>query len=146
MSRLSALLLALVLLVPAAALAGKKPLKRKTLQLDPLGEEVATRGEFHDDLYKVLRKADRCLDTDATWQREQQRPGDAAIHPSSLYELLASSVVCWQDAEKKAIAAGDVFSPATLWISSRARYMETYRQFVWGIVAKLDGNQTTTCK
>ncbi|MCP4869725.1 MAG: hypothetical protein GY898_13510 [Proteobacteria bacterium] len=146
MSRLSALLLALALLVPAAAMAGKKPMKRKALQLDPLGEEVAARGEYTDDLYKVVRKADRCLATDTTWQREQERPGDAAIHPSSLYEMLASSVVCWQEAEKKALAAGEIFAPSAAWISARARYMEAYRQFVWAIVAKLDGNQTTTCK
>jgi hypothetical protein len=139
-------LIVLSLLVPVAAQAGKKPMKRKPLQLDPLGEEVATRGEYTDDLYKALRKADRCLDTDRNWQRDQERPGDSRISPNSLYELLASSVVCWQEAEKKALAQGEVFAPAALWISARARYIETYRQFVWAISAKMDGDYGKTCR
>ncbi len=148
LNRLPALLCALALLVPVAAVAGKKPMKRKALDLDPLGAEIqATAGTFDadDEQYKALRKADRCLDQDRTWQREQEVPGDARITVNQLYELLNGSVVCWQEAEKKAGKMGEGFVPATSWIAARARYMEAYKQFIWGISAKADGDRKKTC-
>lgn len=143
--RITLLLLALALLLPAAAAAGKKPMKRKPLLLDPLGVEIAAKGEFTDDLYKTLRVADRCLDGDKHWQREQERPG-TNVPVNSLYELLSGAVVCWQGAEKKATKAGEPFAPATPWIVARARYLEAYRSFMWAIVAKMEGDRAVVCR
>lgn len=142
--RFPVLLLALALLLPAVAVA-KKPLKRKPLMLDPLGVEIAAKAELDDDLWKTLRVADRCLDGDKNWKREQERPG-TNVPVNSIYELLSSSVVCWQGAEKKAIKAAEPFAPATPWISARARYIEAYRSFMWAIVAKLEGDRSGVCK
>ncbi len=141
--RLILLFLVLSLVLPAAAVAGKKPLKRKPLQLDPLGAEIAAKGEFTDDQWKTLRVASRCLDSDRNWQREQERPGtNVPVH--SIYELLSSAVVCWQGAEKKAVKAGEAFAP-TPWVVARARYLEAYRSFMWAIIAKLEGERERVC-
>jgi hypothetical protein len=142
--RLVLLLVTVALLVPAVAVA-KKPLKRKALTLDPLGEEVAAAGEYTDDLYKVMRTADKCLDGDKNWKREQERPTDS-LPVNQIYELLSSSVVCWQGAEKKAGKAGEIFAPASTWITARARYIEAYRSFLWAIVAKLEGDRVNVCR
>ena len=142
--RLTVFLIALALLLPTVA-AAKKPLKRKALVLDPLGVEIAANTEFTDDLWKTLRVADRCLDGDKNWKREQERPG-TNVPVNSIYELLSSSVVCWQGAEKKAIKAGEPFATVTPWISARTRYIEAYRSFMWAIVAKLEGDRATVCR
>ena len=142
--RITVLLVALTLLLPAAALA-KKPVKRKAMVLDPLGVEIAARAEFTDDLWKTLRVADRCLDGDKNWVREQERPG-TNVPVNSIYELLSSSVVCWQGAEKKALKAGEPFGPVAVWVAARARYIEAYRSFMWAIVAKLDGDRSGVCR
>ena len=142
--RITVLLVALALLLPAAALA-KKPLKRKPMVLDPLGAEIAARGELTDDLWKVLRVADRCLDGDKNWKREQERPG-TNVPVNSIYELLSSSVVCWQGAEKKAGKAGEPFAVVTPWVSARARYIEAYRSFMWAMVAKLESDRSGVCR
>lgn len=134
----------LILLAPAAALAGK-PVKRKPMQLDPLGVEVAAKGEYTDDLYKVLWSANGCLEGDRNWQREQERPG-SNVPVYEIYELLSSSVVCWQMAEKKAGKAGDVFAAAAAWIVARARYIEAYRGYMWAIDAKLEGDRSQVCR
>jgi len=143
-SRSFALVVVLALLVPSFAVA-KKPIKRKELLLDALGEELAAKGEYTDEMYIVIRKASGCLDSDRNWEREQERPGDNTPI-TQIYEMLASSVVCWQGAEKKAQKAGETLEPATAWISARARYIEGYREFINGIHAKLEGDRVRTCK
>ncbi len=137
------LLVVLSLLLPTAAVA--KELKRKPLKkLDVLGIELAAKGEYSDDMYKAVRKADRCLEADRNWLREQERPDPVPV--TQLYELVAGAVVCWQGAEAKALKLGPEFEPATLWIQSRTRYIESFRSFLWGIVAKYDGEQAVTCR
>lgn len=143
MSRLSAAVLVLALLVPSFAVA-KKPIKRKELTLDAIGVELEARGEYTDDMYVALRKASGCLDSDRNWEREQERPGDNTSI-TDIYEMLASSVVCWQGAEKKAQKLGEPFAPATAWISARARYIESYREFINGMHAKMEGNRVHVC-
>ncbi|HCP45056.1 MAG TPA: hypothetical protein DIU15_03390 [Deltaproteobacteria bacterium] len=129
------------LLVPFAAEAkGKK--KKKPLQLQALVDELAARGEVSDDMMKAIRFADRCRDSDKRWERgmEDQVP------VNQLYEQLAGAVFCWQSAEKKAGKLGGAFEPVTRWVATRARYIETFRGYVWAIDAKLAGESAQVCR
>jgi len=136
-------LLGLGLLLPVSSDA--REMKRKPLLLDGLGEELAAKGEYTDDMYKGLKKADACLKADAHWEREQSRPG-SNIPINQIYETLASAVVCWQGAEKKAQKLGDDFAPVTRWVTARTRYIESYRSFVWSLDAKMSGDRAQVCR
>ena len=65
---------------------------------------------------------------------------------SRIYEYLQSAVFCWQTAEKKATKVGDSAEPAASYYAARARYIESFRSYIWGIEAKLAGDKMMTCK
>jgi len=140
-ARIVLALATLSLLFAAPASAGKKapkPLKH----LQSLVEESATAGPLDKDAFKALRYADRCLVSDKQWERAQANQ----VPINQLYEQLSSAVACWQTAEKKMVKTGEPVAVATLWVSARARYIESYRGYLWGIDAKLSGNRYQVCK
>lgn len=138
MTRLILCLLALSL--PTIAAAKEKAPKPSFVQ--PLLDELATRGELSKDQSKALKAAHRCIDSDRNWERGQ----DNQLTPTQLYEAASGAVVCWQGAEKKATKLGEAMVPATGWIAARARYLEAYRDYLWAIEAKLKGDRIFTCK
>jgi len=141
-ARRSITLLALLsLLIALPALAAKKepkPLK----QLQPLVDETALVGPVSKDAFKALRYADRCLTSDKNWERAQQNQ----VPINQFYEMLSSAVVCWQTAEKKLGKVGESVVTAGLWVSARARYMEAFRAYVWGVDAKQSGKRNQVCR
>jgi len=131
----------LPLLLAAPALAAKKapkPLKH----LQSLVDESSVAAPLSNDVFKVLRYADRCLVSDKQWERAQANQ----VPINQLYEQLSSAVACWQTAEKKMTRAGEPVAVATLWVIARARYIESYRGYLWGIDAKLSGKRNQVCK
>ena len=95
------LLLTLCLLVPVTASAGKPGKKKqKPLQLQPLADEIATRGEVTDDMMKVLRFADRCRVGDRRWERGMEEE----VPINQLYEQLAGCIHLWNEGAKQSAA------------------------------------------
>jgi hypothetical protein len=131
----------LVLLLAApleAANKAPKPLKF----LSALVDEAASKGELGKDAHKALRYADRCLVDDGNWERGLKNQ----VPVNQTYELLGGSVMCWQSAEKKfQKVAGSLLIPAK-WVSARARYIEAFRGYLWGIDAKMSGDRTQACR
>jgi len=139
---LNSLLLVVTVCLLVPMMANAKGKKKKPLQLQPLADELAVRGEISDDMLKTLRFADRCRQSDKRWER-----GMAEEVPiNQLYEQLAGAVFCWQSAEKKSTKLGEAFEPVTRWVATRARYIETFRGYVWAIDAKLAGESAQVCR
>jgi len=131
--------IALFISMPAqAAKKQPKPLKH----LSALVEEVAAHGEISKEAHKALSYADRCLRDDATWERGMQNQ----VPVNQTYELLSGAVMCWQSAEKKFAKVGDSLSVAGKWVSARARYIEAFRGYLWGIDAKMSGERSQACR
>jgi len=142
MTRTLLLSIAVLLVLPATSLAAKKK-EPKPLVLEPLAAELrASQGELSGDQLKVLKIAGRCLVSDKHWERGQENN----IPVNQIYELLASSVVCWQGAEKKGAKLGESFAAVNRWMVARARYVECLRSFIWGIDAKLSGDRAQVCR
>jgi hypothetical protein len=132
-------LLPLLVAVPAlAAKKAPKPLKH----LQSLVDEVATAGAVSDDAFKALRYADRCLVADKNWERGM----DNQIPINQLYEQVGGAVTCWQTAEKKLARVGESVAVPATWVSARARYIEAFRGYLWGIDAKLGGKRNQVCR
>ncbi len=140
MRRVLLTLLALAL-VPALAHAGPK--KPKELLLQPLVDEMKdgdtplTKGQEI-----AAKRAEACLKQDMNWVRGQQN--DVPIN--QLYESLGSAVVCWQGAEKKTASFGEEAAPVHWWTAGRARYIESFRSWVWALDAKQSGDTRHVCK
>lgn len=126
----------LLLLVPALAFAAPKA---KVMKLQPLIDEVGASAS--KEALAAVQAAERCLKLDENWEMAQEQ----RIPPNQLYELLATAVVCWQGAEKKAGKAADG-APLVAWTAARARFVESYRSFVWAIDAKVSSNNEHVCK
>jgi len=133
-------LLAAVLLVPASATA--KPKDRPKL-LQPLEDELTAKGELSKDLSKLLKVGEFCMSDDKRWDKAMS---DGQTSISIIREMLIDSVVCWQRAEKKAGKLGEAASPAAEYYAARARYMETFRSFIWAIEAKNVQDRLSVCK
>jgi hypothetical protein len=109
--------------------------------IEPLVAEL-TLDPANKDQAKAIKAAERCLDTDSLWERAQENNDPI----SQVYESLTTAVTCWQGAEKKAAKAGEAMGSLPAWVSARARYLESFRSFVWALDAKFAGNQTYICK
>ncbi len=137
-------LLAAVLAASLAtpALAAKGPPKLKLLQ--PLADELGSAAALTDDGWKAIKAVDQCAVQDLNWERamapEQMTPID------SMFELLASGVVCWQGAEKKAAKVATEQPRLAELAAARARYVEMVRGYYDGFRAKAAGDNNQTCK
>ncbi len=143
MNRFALLCLAACLLVGSSAFA-QKAKKAKEMLLAPLAAEFAPAEgeELSKDSKKALNVSERCLKQDRSWLRAQENQ----VPVNQLYESLSSAVVCWQGAEKKAAKAGEVAAPLAWWTAARARYIESYRTYLWAIDAKLAGDRAFVCR
>ena len=142
--RLSPILLAIALAAGAVtpALAAKGPPKLKLLQ--PLADELAAGGELSDDGWKAIKAADRCAEQDQGWERAMAPEQQTGI--DVMFELLASGVVCWQGAEKKAGKVAAELPRLSLYVTASARYVESMRGFYDAYRAKAVGDNNQTCK
>lgn len=131
----------LSLCIAGSALAAPKA---RAMLLQPLADELAVPEgqEQSKDVVKGLNVAERCLKQDRSWQRSQENQ----VPVNQLYESLSSAVVCWQGAEKKAQKAGEPGAPLAWWTTARARYIESFRTYLWAIDAKLAGDRAFVCR
>ncbi len=121
-----------------AAKKAPKPLKF----LSALVDEAASHGEITKAAHKALRYADRCLVDDGNWERGMKNQ----VPVNQTYELLGGSVMCWQTAEKKFAKAGEALAVPAKWVTARARYIEAFRGYLWGIDAKMSGERSQACR
>lgn len=131
-------LLALCLAAPASAEKGPPKLKMIGSMQAELGDDLSA------DTWKALKAADRCANSDKTWlnaMRSEQLTG-----LDSLYEMMASPVTCWQNAEKKAAKAGDQIGAVATYVTAQKHYVQTMRAYVWALQAKALGDQLSGCK
>ena len=136
------LLVAAFVPLTAAAAPGKKVKKPKKAELlAPLQDEMEAQGELHKLVTRSIRDADRCMLDDKRWNQALED----ALPVNSIYEMLQGQVFCWQDAEKRAKKGGAPNEPALAFMAARARYVEAYRTYIWGIEAKLLGDRINTC-
>lgn len=129
---------AFVLLAATVAIAAPKP--PKLLKLQPFADDLGTKGELSEDTWKALKAVDSCLRDDGLWSSSGE--GRTA---NQIYELAASGVLCWQGASKKVQRAGEQAAPLQRWTDARMKYVEAFRQYIWGIDAKLEGDRKATC-
>lgn len=135
----------LVLLAAALvpALAQGAPKQAKEMLLQPLVDEMKqgdaplTKGQE-----VAAKRAEACLKQDANWLRGQRNE----IPLNQLYELLGSAVVCWQGAEKKSASFGEEAAAVLGWTAARARYMESFRSWIWALDAKFANDQRHLCQ
>ncbi len=140
-SRIFLALVPLCLLVAAPLEAAKKAPKALKF-LPALVEEASSKGELSKEAYKALRYADRCLGDDRNWERGMKNQ----VPVNETYELLGGAVMCWQTAEKKLTKVGDSLAAPAKWVSARARYIEAFRGYLWGIDAKMSGARAQACR
>jgi hypothetical protein len=133
------ILLAALLLMPVLATAAPK---KRPLLLQPVQDEMAAKGEITKDIAKVLKKSEICMQDDKRWDKALQDQGSI----TEIYEMLRSAVFCWQNAEKKSAKIGEAANPAGDYVQARARYIEAFRSYLWGIEAKLMADRLNTCK
>lgn len=127
-------------LVPVAADAAPK---KKELLLQPLMDEMVPTGATATKAQeKAIKRSESCLKQDNNWLRAQR--DEAPLN--QIYELVGGAVVCWQGAEKKSAAGGEESAPVHWWTSGRARYIETFRSWLWSLDAKLSGDVRHVCK
>jgi len=138
----SIVLLVALLLAPAVADAVPPQKPKRPMLLQPLQDELAGRGEIGKDAQKALKVGERCMNDDKRWDQALKD----GLPVNDIYEMLQGAVFCWQNAEKKATKAGEVAKPATDYFAARARYIESFRTYIWGIEAKLIGDRLSTCK
>jgi hypothetical protein len=139
---LTLLALAFTALLTSPALAEKGPPKLR--QLQTMADELGATAELSKDAWTAIKVADRCATQDLNWERamepEQQTPIDA------MFELLASGVVCWQGAEKKAGKVAEEQPRIAEFVGARARYVEMIRGYYDGFRAKAVGDLNQACK
>ena len=121
-------ILTLALALPAVAAPGKKELVSQ-----PLIDELAARGPLPEKALKVMRPVERCLRDDKTWERGLGNE----LTANQLYELMASAVTCWQTTEKRLTKAGPDYAAVLPFVVARARYVEAFRDYLWGVDARL---------
>ncbi|MBJ95378.1 MAG: hypothetical protein CMP23_13025 [Rickettsiales bacterium] len=146
MRLLSILSLALLVLCiaggfPSSALAaGKvaKPLKH----LEAMAEQARLKGDLSKEARRALKYADRCFSDDGIWERAV----DNRASVNEIYEALSGAVICWQSAENKFAKAGAGLELPNRWVAARARYIEAFRGYLWGIDAKMSGDRTQACR
>ncbi len=138
----SFLIFAGISLLIAAPLQAAKKEPKPLKFLSALVEEVAARGEISKEAHRALSYADRCLRDDSTWERGMKN----RVPVNQTYELLGGAVMCWQSAEKKFAKVGESLSVPAKWVSARARYIEAFRGYLWGIDAKMSGERSQACR
>lgn len=127
-------------LVPLAADAAPK---KKELLLQPLLDEMVPAGAVATKAQdKAIKRSESCLKQDRNWLRAQ----NDEVPLNQLYELVGGAVVCWQGAEKKSAAGGEESAVVHWWTQGRARYIETFRSWLWSLDAKLSGDNRHVCK
>ena len=138
----AALVFALLSLVVAAPIRAAQKAPKPLKFLSALVDEAASRGEITKEVQRALRYADRCLADDGNWERGMKN----RVPVNQTYELLGGAVMCWQSAEKKFAKVGGVLDVPGKWVSARARYIETFRGYLWGIHAKMNGARSQACR